>query len=112
MKKITATIKPSQLDSVQLAIAPLDWVEFLVAETKQFGIEGESLEVYRGLAYVIDFASTLTVEVVVKEHDVDVLLNSLLYCVPLEERAAFYYQIESVEKCIAITPEKPKLAVA
>jgi nitrogen regulatory protein P-II 1 len=71
MKKIEAIIKPFKLDALKEAVAGLGVQGMTISEVKGFGRQKGHTEIYRGAEYVVDFVPKLKVEIVVREAQVD-----------------------------------------
>jgi len=71
MKKIEAIIKPHKLDALKEAVGRLGVQGMTISEVKGFGRQKGHTEVYRGAEYVVDFVPKLKVEIVVREAQVD-----------------------------------------
>ena len=71
MKKIEAIIKPFKLDEVKEALSGVGVQGITVSEVKGFGRQRGHTELYRGAEYVVDFLPKVKVEVIVKDDQVD-----------------------------------------
>jgi nitrogen regulatory protein P-II 1 len=78
MKQITAVIKPFKLEEVREALADVGVSGLTVTEVKGFGRQKGHTELYRGAEYVVDFLPKVKVEVVVKDDDVDRVVESII----------------------------------
>ena len=78
MKQVTAVIKPFKLDEVREALAELGVSGLTVTEVKGFGRQKGHTELYRGAEYVVDFLPKVKVEVVVKDEDVDRVVEAIV----------------------------------
>ena len=77
MKQITAIIKPFKLDEVREGLAELGVTGLTVTEVKGFGRQKGHTELYRGAEYVVDFLPKVKVEALVKEEQVDHVLEAI-----------------------------------
>jgi nitrogen regulatory protein P-II 1 len=75
MKKIEAIIKPFKLDDVKEALVEAGINGLSVTEIKGFGRQKGHTESYRGAEYNIDFTPKIKIELVVKDNDVENILN-------------------------------------
>ncbi len=75
MKKIEAIIKPFKLDEVKDALIEIGIGGMTVTEVKGFGQQKGHTEIYRGTEYVIDFLPKVKIEVVVKDEDVEKVID-------------------------------------
>jgi len=78
MKQITAVIKPFKLEEVRESLADVGVSGLTVTEVKGFGRQKGHTELYRGAEYVVDFLPKVKVEVVVKDDDVDRVVEAIV----------------------------------
>ena len=71
MKLVTAIIKPFKLEEVRTALTGAGIEGMTVMEGKGFGRQKGHTEVYRGAEYVVDFQPKLSVEVVVRDDQLE-----------------------------------------
>ena len=77
MKLITAIIKPFKLDDVRDALARVGVEGLTVSEAKGFGRQKGHTEVYRGAEYEVEFLPKLSLEVVVRDDQVDDVIEAI-----------------------------------
>ncbi|ADG12811.1 nitrogen regulatory protein P-II [Methanocaldococcus infernus ME] len=75
MKKIEAIIRPERLDVVKKALADAGYLGMTVSEVKGRGVQGGIVERYRGREFVVDLLPKIKIEMVVKEEDVDKVID-------------------------------------
>ena len=78
MKKIEAIIKPFKLDEVKEAFVAIGIQGMTVTEVKGFGRQKGQVEVYRGTEVEVLFVPKVKVEVVVPDHLVDKVVETIL----------------------------------
>ena len=78
MKKIEAIIKPFKLDDVKDALVEIGIGGMTVTEVRGFGQQKGHTEIYRGTEYVIDFLPKVKIEVVVKDEDVEKVIETIM----------------------------------
>ena len=78
MKQITAVIKPFKLEEVRESLADVGVSGLTVTEVKGFGRQKGHTELDRGAEYVVDFLPKVKVEVVVKDEDVDRVVEAIV----------------------------------
>ena len=78
MKKIEAIIKPFKLDDVKEALFEIGISGITVSEVKGHGRQQGHTELYRGAEYVVDFLPKLKIEIVVKEDDVEKVVDAIV----------------------------------
>jgi len=78
MKKIEAIIKPFKLDEVKDALVEMGIGGMTVTEVRGFGQQRGHTEIYRGTEYVIDFLPKVKIEVVVKDEDVQKVVETIM----------------------------------
>ena len=78
MKKIEAVIKPFKLEDVKEALFEIGISGITVSEVKGHGRQQGHTELYRGAEYVVDFLPKIKIEIVVKEEDVEKVINTIM----------------------------------
>jgi nitrogen regulatory protein P-II 1 len=78
MRRIRAVIKPFKLDDVREALSTLGVSGLTVGEAKGFGRQRGHTEHYRGSEYRVDFQPKVTVDVVVRDDQVEAALEAIL----------------------------------
>ena len=77
MKLIQTIIKPFKLDDVRDALARVGVEGLTVSEAKGFGRQKGHTEVYRGAEYEVEFLPKLSLEVVVRDDQVDDVIEAI-----------------------------------
>lgn len=77
MKKVEAVIKPFKLDEVKEALSSVGVQGITVSEVKGFGRQRGHTELYRGAEYVVDFLPKVKLEVIVKDDQVDSVVEAI-----------------------------------
>lgn len=78
MKKVEAYIKPFKLDEVKEALMEIGVGGMSVTEVKGFGRQKGHTELYRGSEYQVDFLPKIKIEVVVKDHELDRVVDAVV----------------------------------
>ena len=78
MKLITAIIKPFKLDDVREKLFELRIDGMTVIEAKGYGRQKGHTEIYRGAEYVVSFLPKLRLEIVVRDDQVDSVVEGLV----------------------------------
>jgi nitrogen regulatory protein P-II 1 len=78
MKKIEAIIKPFKLDDVKEALTEIGVIGMTVMEVRGFGRQKGHTELYRGSEYTIDFLPKVKVELVVADHIVPKVVETII----------------------------------
>lgn len=78
MKKIEAIIRPFKLDEVKIALVNAGIVGMTVSEVRGFGRQKGQTERYRGSEYTVEFLQKLKVEIVVEDHQVDMVVDKII----------------------------------
>lgn len=78
MKKVEAIIRPFKLDEVKIALVNAGIVGMTVSEVRGFGRQKGQTERYRGSEYTVEFLQKLKVEIVVEEHQVDMVVEKII----------------------------------
>jgi nitrogen regulatory protein PII len=77
MKLVTAVIKPFKLDDVKDALKAAGIAGITVTEVRGFGRQGGHTETYRGAEYKIDFVPKVSLDVVVGDDQVDLVVDTI-----------------------------------
>ncbi|MEX2625320.1 MAG: P-II family nitrogen regulator [Ilumatobacteraceae bacterium] len=77
MKLVTAVIKPFKLDDVKDALKAAGVTGITVSEVRGFGRQGGHTETYRGAEYQIDFVPKTSLQIVVDDADVDLVVDTV-----------------------------------
>ena len=77
MKRVEAIIKPFKLDEVREALSEAGVAGLTVTEAKGFGRQKGHTELYRGAEYVVDFLPKIQLEVVVRDDQVDAVVEAI-----------------------------------
>jgi len=78
MKKIEAVIKPFKLDDVKEALLEIGIGGITVSEVRGHGRQQGHTELYRGAEYIVDFLPKVKIELVVKEEDVEKVVDTII----------------------------------
>ena len=78
MKLITAIIKPFKLDDIKTAIEGAGINGMTVSEASGYGRQRGHTEVYRGAEYRIDLVPKVRIELLVDDHQVDVVVELIV----------------------------------
>ncbi|MCS7171509.1 MAG: P-II family nitrogen regulator [Aquificaceae bacterium] len=78
MKKVEAIIKPFKLDEVKDALVEIGIGGMTVTEVRGFGQQKGHTEIYRGTEYVIDFLPKVKIEVVVRDEEVEKVVETIM----------------------------------
>ncbi len=78
MKKVEAIIKPFKLDEVKDALVEIGIGGMTVTEVRGFGQQKGHTEIYRGTEYVIDFLPKVKIEVIVRDEDVEKVVETIM----------------------------------
>ena len=78
MKKIEAYIRPFKLDEVKDALTKIGIKGMSVTEVKGFGRQLGHKEMYRGSEYTVDFLPKIKIEVVLKDRELDVAIDTII----------------------------------
>jgi nitrogen regulatory protein P-II 1 len=78
MKKVEAIIRHFKLEEVKNALAEQRIQGMTVTEVRGFGRQKGHTEMYRGTEYTVDFLPKIKIEVVVKDEDVQCVLDTIV----------------------------------
>jgi len=77
MKLVQAVIKPFKLDDVRDALQKVGVQGLTLTEVKGFGRQKGHTELYRGAEYVVDLLPKLSLEIIVRDDDVDAVVDAI-----------------------------------
>ncbi len=77
MKLVQAIIKPFKLDDVRDALSRVGVEGMTVSDVKGFGRQKGHTEVYRGAEYQVDLLPKMSLELVIRDDQLDVVLNAI-----------------------------------
>jgi nitrogen regulatory protein P-II 1 len=77
MKKVEALIRHFKLEDVKDALTECGVHGMTVTEVRGFGRQKGHTETYRGAEYTVDFVPKIKVEVVVSDHDLNAVVDTI-----------------------------------
>ncbi len=77
MKLVQAIIKPFKLDDVRDALSKVGVKGLTVSEAKGFGRQKGHTEVYRGTEYEIDLLPKVSLEIVIRDDQLETVVHSI-----------------------------------
>ncbi len=77
MKLVQAVIKPFKLDDVRDALQKIGVQGLTLTEVKGFGRQKGHTELYRGAEYVVDLLPKTSIEVIVRDDDLDKVVDAI-----------------------------------
>ncbi len=78
MKKVEAIIKPTKIDNLKSALSDINIKGITISEVRGFGRQKGKKEIFRGAEYIVDFLPKIKIEVVVKESDLERVVDIIL----------------------------------
>ncbi len=102
MKKVEAVIRPFQLDVVKEALLEIGIKGMSVSEVKGYGRQKGHTEIYRGAEYVVDFLPKIKVEVVIKDEDLDNVLDVIIDSAKTGKIGDGKIFVSNIEKAVRI----------
>jgi nitrogen regulatory protein P-II 1 len=78
MRKVEAIIRHFKLEEVKNALTEQKIQGMTVTEVRGFGRQKGHTEMYRGTEYTVDFVPKIKIEVVVKEEDVQRVVDTIV----------------------------------
>ena len=107
LKKVEAIIRPFKLDEVKIALVNAGIVGMTVSEVRGFGRQKGQTERYRGSEYTVEFLQKLKVEIVVEDHQLDMVVEKVITAARTGEIGDGKIFISPVERVVRIrTGEK------
>ena len=77
MKLIEAVVRPHKLQDVKSALSDIGVVGMTVTDVRGCGRQKGHVERYRGSEYTVDLLSKVKIEVVIKESQVDEVIDTI-----------------------------------
>lgn len=77
MKKIEAIIRHFKLEDIKKALTDKGVHGMTITEVRGFGRQKGHTEMYRGTEYTIDFVPKIKIEVVIPDHELPVLIETI-----------------------------------
>ena len=102
MKKVEAIIKPFKLEEVKDALTEIGIQGLTVSEVKGFGRQKGHTEMYRGAEYIVDFLPKVKIEIVVKESEVDKIVETIMNSAKTGKIGDGKIFVSSIEKIVRI----------
>ncbi len=102
MKKIEAIIKPFKLEDVKEVLSEMEISGMTVTEVKGYGRQQGHSELYRGAEYIVDFLPKVKIEIVVKDEDVDSVVEEIIKTAKTGKIGDGKIFVSPVEKAIRI----------
>ena len=78
MKRIECIIRPMKLDEVKIALGEIGVTGMTVMDVRGSGRQGGHRESYRGSEYTIDLPTKVKLEMIVRDEDVDEIVETVL----------------------------------
>ena len=108
MKKIEAIIEPHRLSDLRRALEQAGCTDLVVTDVRGTDLHGGHTEIYRGVAYRVDFAERLKLEVAVDDWEADDIATIIYEAASAGEERAKRVLIQPVE-VVAISQLTPAL---
>ena len=102
MKRIEAIIRPEKLEEVKTALVNWGLKGITISEVRGFGRQKGHAETYRGAKYIVEFLPKLRLVVVVKEAEVDKVVDTLISAARTGQIGDGKIFVTSVERVIRI----------
>ena len=78
MKRIEAIIRPMKLDEVKIALGEIGVRGISVQDVRGTGRQGGQRERFRGADYIIDLPLKVKLEIIVRDEEVDEIVETIL----------------------------------
>jgi nitrogen regulatory protein P-II 1 len=78
MKRVECIIRPMKLDQVKIALGEVGVVGLTVTDVRGVGRQRGHRETFRGADYVIDLPAKEKIEMIVRDEDVDEIIETIL----------------------------------
>ncbi|MQC18021.1 MAG: P-II family nitrogen regulator, partial [Chloroflexi bacterium] len=78
MQRVEAIIRPDKLQVVKAALEELDHAGMTLSEVRGHGVQRGVTEQWRGRTFAVEYLTKIKVEMVVKDEDVDAVVNRIV----------------------------------
>src|SRR5262245_48538677 len=78
MKRIECILRPLKLDEVKIALGEIGVTGMTVSDVRGVGRPRGHRETYRGADYVIDLPTKVKIEMIVRDEDVEEIIETVL----------------------------------
>jgi len=78
MKRVECIIRPLRLDQVKIALGEIGVTGLTVSDVRGIGRQRGHRETYRGADYVIDLPAKVKIEMIVRDEDVEEIIETVL----------------------------------
>jgi nitrogen regulatory protein P-II 1 len=78
VKRIVCVIRPLKLDEVKIALSEIGVTGLTVTDVRGSGRQGGHRESFRGHEYTIDLPTKVKIEMIVRDEDVEEIVESVL----------------------------------
>ena len=78
MKRIECIIRPLKMDQVKIALGEIGVMGMTISDVRGCGRHGGHRETYRGADYIIDMPHKVKMEMIVRDEDVDAVIETVL----------------------------------
>jgi nitrogen regulatory protein P-II 1 len=78
MQRVEAIIRPDKLQVVKAALEELDHGGMTLTEVRGHGVQRGVTEQWRGRTFAVEYLSKIKLEMVVKDSDVDAIVNRIV----------------------------------
>src|SRR5437867_13005085 len=78
MKRVECIIRPMKLDEVKIALGEVGVMGLTVSDVRGSGRHGGHHESFRGMDYVIDLPHKIKLEMIVRDEDLDEVIETVL----------------------------------
>jgi nitrogen regulatory protein P-II 1 len=78
MKRIECIIRPMKLDEVKIGLGEIGVTGMTVSDVRGMGRQRGHRESYRGAAYTIDLPTKVKIEMIVRDEDVEEVIETVL----------------------------------
>ena len=106
MKRIVCIIRPLKLDEVKIALSEIDVTGMTVYDVRGMGRQGGHRESFRGADYAIDLPTKVKIEMIVRDEDVDQILEAILATAATGEQGDGKIFVLPVEEAIRIRTDE------
>lgn len=111
MKKIEAIVPADSLTLLRTVLVNAEIIDMTVSTVRNYNCQTKQVQRYRGVEFTVNLLSTIKVEIVVENSQVEPLLTKIIDVIRTDKLGEGKIFITPVEQAIHIQPQEQDLAI-
>lgn len=113
MKQVTAVIQPVKLGPVREALSLVGVTGMTIADVRGFGLQGGSVDTYRGVEYRVDYVSKIQIDIVVSDSFLDATIDAIVEAARTDTVGDGKIWVRDIEAVVRVrTGERDEIALS